>query len=120
MFRDDRGYVKAGAGAIAAAEPLIVSPGIPKLHRRHCTPRKRIRITTTTRARRIGARSHPRRACTHGLFRPLATFVLVAKLRVFRARAKVFRSNPRGAALSALEQAYHARLLDRSGENRWS
>src|SRR5258707_2527260 len=52
-------------------------------------------------------------------FDQLATFVYVAKLKSFsRAGQKVFRSQSAvSAQIRQLEQAYHARLLDRSAES---
>src|SRR5258706_6037763 len=52
-------------------------------------------------------------------FDQLATFVYVAKLKSFsRAGQKVFRSQSAvSAQIRQFEQAYHARLLDRSAES---
>src|SRR5258708_14860780 len=52
-------------------------------------------------------------------FDQLATFVFVAKLKSFsRAGQKVFRSQSAvSAQIRQLEQAYHARLLDRSAKS---
>src|SRR5258708_35844827 len=52
-------------------------------------------------------------------FDQLATFVYVAKLKSFsRAGQKVFRSQSAvSAQIRQLEQAYHARLLDRSAKS---